>query len=142
MSAAAADTLSGFSRYASSSRARRSSSPRRMPRSPPRGGKYVPPYNALRSRATPPPTAHPPSPPGAHGLDRLHVPRIEVGPLLAAPLAGDVALVQHRRDLLVLERLLLHHVAPVARGVPDAEEDGLVLGSCPGERLVAPRVPV
>ena len=42
----------------------------------------------------------------------------------------------------VLERLVRHHVAPVARRVADRQEDRLVLGAGRGERLVAPRVPV
>ncbi len=46
------------------------------------------------------------------------------------------------RDLLVLEALLLHHVAPVAGGVADREEDRPL--QCPRalERLFAPREPV
>ena len=42
----------------------------------------------------------------------------------------------------VLERLVGHHVAPVARRVPDREQDRLVLGPRRGERVLAPRVPV
>src|SRR4029453_8155269 len=67
---------------------------------------------------------------------------IDVWTLLAVDLDGDVALVQHRRDLLVVERLLLHHVAPVARRVADAEENRLALRAGLRERLVRPRVPV
>ena len=47
-----------------------------------------------------------------------------------------------RGRLVVLERLVLHDVAPVAGGVPDREEDRLVLVPRLGERLFAPRVPV
>ena len=43
---------------------------------------------------------------------------------------------------LVLERLALHHVAPVAGGVADAEEDGLVLGAGLLQGLRPPGVPV
>ena len=42
----------------------------------------------------------------------------------------------------VLERLVRHHVAPVARRVADRQEDRLVLGRARRERLLAPRVPV
>ena len=42
----------------------------------------------------------------------------------------------------VLERLVLHHVAPVAGGVADGEEDRPVLVARARERLIAPRVPV
>ena len=51
-------------------------------------------------------------------------------------------LVQHRGDRVVLERLVLHHVAPVARRVADREKDRLVLGAGLRERFVAPRKPV
>ena len=46
------------------------------------------------------------------------------------------------RRRLVLERLALHHVAPVAGGVADREQDRLVLRAGARERLLAPRVPV
>ena len=42
----------------------------------------------------------------------------------------------------VLERLALHHVAPVAGGVADRDEDRLVLAARSRERLLAPRIPV
>ena len=74
--------------------------------------------------------------------DRVHVDRVEVGPLLAVDLDVDEALVHQRRRLRVLERLVLHHVAPVAGGVADREQDRPVLVACAGERLLAPRVPV
>ena len=59
--------------------------------------------------------------------DRVHVDRVEVGPLLAVDLDADEVLVHQRRRLRVLERLVLHHVAPVARGVADREQDRPVL---------------
>jgi hypothetical protein len=37
---------------------------------------------------------------------------------------------------------MLHDVAPVAGGVADGEEDRLVFGQRPLERLLAPRIPV
>ena len=73
---------------------------------------------------------------------RLHVDRVEVGPLLAVDLDADEVLVHRRRDRVVLERLVLHHVAPVAGGVADREQDRLVLVAGARQRLVAPRVPV
>ena len=77
-----------------------------------------------------------------HGLHRVHVDRIDVRALLAVDLDADEALVHQRRDLRVLEGLALHHVAPVAGGVADRDEDRLVLAAGAGERLLAPRVPV
>ena len=47
-----------------------------------------------------------------------------------------------RRRRGVLERLVLHHVAPVAGRVADREQDRPVLLAGAGERLVAPGVPV
>ncbi len=74
--------------------------------------------------------------------DSVHVERVDVGPLLAVDLDADEALVHQRGRLLVLERLVLHHMAPVAGGVADGEEDRLVLGARLGKRLVAPGEPV
>ena len=74
--------------------------------------------------------------------DSVHVERVDVGPLLAVDLDADEALVHQRGRVLVLERLALHHVAPVAGGVADGEEDRLVLGARLGKRLVAPGEPV
>ena len=50
--------------------------------------------------------------------------------------------VEHLRDRRALEAFVLHHVAPVARRVADGQEDRLVLASRPGERVLAPRIPV
>ena len=77
-----------------------------------------------------------------HELDGVHVDGIEVRPLLAVHLDRDVALVQDLRDLEILERFLLHHVAPVAGRVADREQDRLLLVPRLGEGLVGPGVPV
>ena len=74
--------------------------------------------------------------------DGVHVDRVDVGPLLAVDLHADEVVVHQPRRRLVLERLPLHHVAPVAGGVADRDEQRLVLGAGARERLVAPRVPV
>ena len=74
--------------------------------------------------------------------DGVHVERVEVGPLLAVDLDVDEELVHQPRRLLVLERLVLHHVAPVAGRVADREQDRPVLVARARERLLAPRVPV
>ena len=83
-----------------------------------------------------------PAPRARHRLACLHVDRVEVGPLLAIELDADEQLVHQARGLGVLERLALHHVAPVAGRVPDREEDRLVLLARAREGDVAPRVPV
>ena len=85
---------------------------------------------------------HRPAAAAGHRLDRLHVDGVDVGALLAVDLHVHEALVHDRGDRGVLERLVGHHVAPVARRVPDRQQDRLVLGPRPGERLLAPRVPV
>ena len=77
-----------------------------------------------------------------HRDHRVHVDPVHVGPLLAVDLDVDEALVHQRRDLRVLERLVRHHVAPVAGRVADGEQDRLVLGLCLRQRLVAPREPL
>ena len=77
-----------------------------------------------------------------HRLDGVHVDRVQVGALLAVDLDRDEALVHQGRRLRVLERLPLHHVAPVAGRVPDREQDRLVLRAGALERLLAPGEPV
>ena len=64
---------------------------------------------------------HRPAALAGHRLRRLHVDGVDVGPLLAVDLDVDEVLVHVRRGRLVLERLVRHHVAPVAGGVPDAD---------------------
>ena len=61
-----------------------------------------------------------------HPLDGLHVDVVDVGALLAVDLDRDEPLVHVGGGVLVLEGLALHHVAPVAGGVPDREQDRLV----------------
>ena len=75
-------------------------------------------------------------------VDRVHVDRVDVGALLAVDLHVHEQRVHQRGDLRVLERLVRHHVAPVARRIADRHEHRLVLGPGPLERLRPPRVPV
>ena len=83
----------------------------------------------------------PPAVPGHRG-GRLHVDRVDVRALLAVDLDADEVLVEVRRGVVVLERLVRHHVAPVAGGVADAQEyrDAALAGI--GERVVTPLPPV
>jgi hypothetical protein len=74
-----------------------------------------------------------------HGV---HVDLVDVGPLLAVDLDAHEQLVHQRRGLGVLERLVLHHVAPVARAVADRDEQRAVFALCARERLRAPGMPV
>jgi hypothetical protein len=74
-----------------------------------------------------------------HGV---HVDGVDVRTLLAVDLDVHEALVHQPRGLGVLERLVLHHVTPVARRIADREQDRLVLLPCSAARFLAPRVPV
>ncbi len=77
-----------------------------------------------------------------HRLHGLHADAVDVGPLLAVDFDVDELLVHDRGGRRVLERLVRHHVAPMARGVADGEEDRLVLPASALERLGRPGVPV
>ena len=86
--------------------------------------------------------AHRPPPRTGDGLDGLHVDGVHVGPFLPVHLDRDESGVQLGGGVGVLERLVGHHVTPVAGRVTDGEEDGPVLPTGPVEGLVAPGVPV
>ena len=73
-----------------------------------------------------------------HRDGRVHVERVDVGPLLAIDLDVDEVLVHQRRRRRALERLVRHHVAPVAGAVADREQDRPVLRPAPAR---APRRP-
>src|SRR5688572_23641448 len=67
---------------------------------------------------------------------------VEVGALLAIDLDVDVKLVHELRRRFVLERLVGHDVAPVARGIADRKQDGLARLPSFLERFVVPGLPV
>ena len=77
-----------------------------------------------------------------HGQGGRHVDVVEIRPLFAVHLHGHEVLVHEPRDLLVLEGLTLHDVAPVAGRVSDTQEDRLVLRPGPRQGIFAPGVPV
>ena len=77
-----------------------------------------------------------------HGLHGVHVDGVDVRALLAVDLDRHEVLVHQLRHRGVLERLALHHVAPVAGRVADRDEQRLLLVARAGQRLLAPRVPV
>jgi hypothetical protein len=85
---------------------------------------------------------HRPAATAGHRLDRCHIDLVEVGPLFPVDLDRHEAAVEERRRRLVLEGLALHHVAPVAGRVADAEEDRPVQQLGAGERIRTPREPV
>ncbi len=65
---------------------------------------------------------HRPAAVAGHRRGGVHVDGVHVRPLLAVDLDADEVLVEVGRGRLVLEGLVGHHVAPVAGGVPDAEQ--------------------
>nr|POF17731.1 hypothetical protein CFP56_13143 [Quercus suber] len=77
----------------------------------------------------------------AGGLLEVHVLAVDVRALLAIELDGDEVLVEQLRDARVRERLGRHHVAPVARRVPDAHEQQPVRALRQRDRLGAPELP-
>jgi hypothetical protein len=72
----------------------------------------------------------------------VHRQRVDIGALLAIDLHVHEQVVHEGRHTRIGERLVLHHVAPVARAVPDGDEERPVLVPCAGERVLAPRIPV
>ena len=76
------------------------------------------------------------------GLHGGHIDAVDIGALLAINLDVHEVLVHEPGDLVRLERLVRHHVAPVAGAVTHREEDRLLLGAGLLEGLVAPGIPV
>ena len=85
---------------------------------------------------------HGPAAAAGHRLGHLHVDLVDIGTLLPVDLDRKEARVDDRRDLGILEGLVFHHVAPVAGGVADAEEDRLALLLRLGKGRLSPRPPV
>ena len=86
--------------------------------------------------------AHRPAAAAGDRLHGLHVDGVHVRSLFAVDFDAYEALVEPVGHNLVLERLVCHHMAPVAGRVAHRQEDRLVLCRGFGERLLAPRVPV
>ena len=63
-------------------------------------------------------------------LHRLHIDRVEVGALLAVHLDVDEEVVHQLCRRLVLERLPLHHVAPMAGRIANRKQDWLIQLAC------------
>ncbi len=76
------------------------------------------------------------------GLAGRHIYPVDVGPFLPVHLDRNEVPVQYRRHLRIAEGFLSHHMTPVAGGVADGEEDGLVLFSSLRQRAGAPGPPV
>ncbi len=78
----------------------------------------------------------------AEQMQRRHVDLVDVGPLLAVDFDADEQVVHDRGGGVVLKTLVRHHVAPVARGIADREQDRLVGALGLGQRRRVPRPPV
>ena len=75
-------------------------------------------------------------------LHGAHVDGVDIGAFLAVDLHVHEVLVHDGGGGLVLEGLVRHHVAPVARRVADRQQDRDVAATGLGEGLVAPGKPV
>jgi hypothetical protein len=71
-----------------------------------------------------------------------HIDLVEIRPLFPIDLDRHEVLVQELGDLLVLEALALHHVAPMTGRVADRQEDRFVLLLGFLQRFFAPGIPV
>ena len=67
---------------------------------------------------------------------------IDVGALFAVDLDVDEEFVHHRGSVGILEALMRHDMAPMAGGVADREQDGLVGPLGFGQRRRSPRPPM
>ena len=88
------------------------------------------------------PHRHGPAAGPGGGLHEGHVDAVDVGALFAVHLDGNVIAVEQGGNALVLERFALHHMAPVAGGIPHRKEDRLLVSAGLGKSLLAPGVPI
>src|SRR5262245_47720258 len=78
----------------------------------------------------------------AECVERVHIDPVDIRALLAIDLDADEVAVQKAGRILVLEAFMGHDVAPMAGGIADRQQDGLVLGAGPVESLAAPGKPM
>ena len=76
------------------------------------------------------------------GLDEGHVNAIDIRTFLPVDFNIHEPRVHEGRDFFVLERLALHHVAPMAGGITDREKNRLLLPACFGKGFLAPGIPI
>ena len=65
----------------------------------------------------------------SHHLHCVHINLVEIGTLFAIDFDIHKVFIHEFGDRFVLERFVLHHVAPVTCRISNAEEDGLVFGA-------------
>ena len=75
-------------------------------------------------------------------MKRRHIDVIDIRPFLAIDLDVHEELVHHRRCFGVFETLMRHHVAPMAGGIADRQQDGLIRFLRFLERRFAPDAPM
>ena len=85
---------------------------------------------------------HRPAAAPGHGLQGIHVQGIHVRALLPIHLDVDEMLVHQRRQPLVFEGFVGHHVAPMTGGVAYRQEDGPAGVARRGQRLRVPGLPM
>ena len=78
----------------------------------------------------------------AHEPGRALIEHVDIGPLVAVHQHGDEILIDEGRDLGIGEALAGHHMAPMAAGIAQAEQDGLVLGLGLGQGVGPPGAPL
>ena len=78
----------------------------------------------------------------AKRMERGHVDVVDIRPLLAVDFDVDEQFVHETRRLGVLEQLVRHHMAPVAGGVADRQQDRAVAPLGFGQRVGAPWAPM
>ncbi len=76
-----------------------------------------------------------------HGADSGLVARIDVGTFVAIHFDGNVEPIDQLRQARIVITFAINDVAPVAPDRADVQKYGLVFGTRPRERLIAPFVP-
>jgi len=67
---------------------------------------------------------------------------VKIGPFLAVDFDVDKERVHPLGDIRIFEALMRHHMAPMAGGIADREQDRLVGGLGSGEHHIAPGLPM
>src|SRR5690606_24752598 len=78
----------------------------------------------------------------AHGLNSLHIHMVNIRAFFTIYFDAHKKLIHDRCDIFMFERLALHHMAPMARRVPDTDKDRFVFLSCFGQGFFTPLIPI
>ena len=77
-----------------------------------------------------------------HRLKTRHVDLVHIGPFFPVKFHADEVLIEKFRYLFILERLPLHHVAPVTGRIADAQQNHLVVLAGLFKSLFSPGIPI